>query len=58
MVQIKAIEKDDLPNYEALVVGPSSPCTAREKIFIDSPLVRIHLIIEMILVDQPCAMGV
>ena len=26
--------------------------------FIDKPLVRIHLIIEMILVDRPCAMGV
>ena len=26
--------------------------------FIDNPLVRIHLIIEMILVDRPCVMGV
>ena len=26
--------------------------------FIDNLLVRIHLIIEMILVDQPCAMEV
>ena len=26
--------------------------------FIDNLLVRIHLIIEMILVDRPCAMGV
>ena len=25
--------------------------------FIDNLLVRIHLIIEMILVDRPCAMG-
>ena len=30
----------------------------REKeFFIDNLLVRIHFIIEMILVDQPCAMG-
>ena len=26
--------------------------------FIDNLLVRIHLIIEMILADRPCAMGV
>ena len=26
--------------------------------FIDNPLVQIHLIIGMILVDRPCAMGV
>jgi len=26
--------------------------------FIDNLLVRIHLIIEMILLDRPCAMGV
>ena len=26
--------------------------------FIDNLLVRIHLIIEMVLVDRPCAMGV
>ena len=31
--------------------------TERE-IFIDNLLVRIHLIIVMILVDRPCAMGV
>jgi len=28
------------------------------EIVIDNLLVRIHLIIEMILVDRPCAMGV
>ena len=33
--------------------------TRREREFIiDNLLVRIHLIIEMILVDRPCAMGV
>ena len=31
--------------------------TERE-IFIDNLLVRVHLIIEMILVDRPCATGV
>ena len=31
--------------------------TQRE-FFIDNLLVRIHLIIEMILVDRPCAIGV
>jgi len=32
---------------------------AREReFFIDKLLVRIHLIIEMILVDRPCALGV
>ena len=31
--------------------------TPEREFFIDSLLVRIHLIIEMILVDRPCAMG-
>ena len=31
---------------------------AEREFFIDNLLVRIHLIIEMILVDRPCAMGV
>ena len=35
------------------------PCDQGEKkLFIDKLLVRIYLIIEMILVDEPCAMGV
>jgi hypothetical protein len=35
------------------------PATRREReFFIDNLLARIHLIIEMILVDRPCAMGV
>ena len=33
------------------------PCSS-ERVFIDTLLVRIHLIIEMILVDRPCAIGV
>ena len=32
-------------------------CRERE-FFIDNLLVRIHLIIEMISVDRPCAMGI
>ena len=31
---------------------------AEREFLIDNLLVRIHLIIEMILVDRPCAMGV
>ena len=39
--------------------GRRSPRLAREReFFIDNLLVRIHLIIEMILVDRPRAMGV
>ena len=38
------------------VRGPSQ--TLEREIIIDNLLVRIHLIIEMILVDRPCAMGV
>ena len=30
----------------------------QREFFIDNLLVRIHLIIEMVLVDWPCAMGV
>ena len=29
----------------------------KREFFVDNILVRIHLIIEMILVDRPCAMG-
>jgi len=35
-----------------------SPGTAHREFFIDNLLFRIHLIIEMILVDRPCVMGV
>jgi len=40
-----------------MLVGFSGELTERE-FFIDDLLVRIHLIIEMISVDRPCAMGV
>ena len=36
--------------------GP--PPRPEREFFIDNLLVRIHFIIEMILVDRPCAMGV
>ena len=39
-------------------VRPSARCPAERGAFIDNLLVRIHLIIEMVLVDRPCAMGV
>ena len=32
-------------------------CPPEKEFFIDNLLVRIHLIIDMILVDRPCAMG-
>ena len=34
------------------------PKAGEREIFIDNLLVRVHLIIEMILVDRPCATGV
>jgi len=38
---------------------PTPPLEARQReFFIDNLLVRIHLIIEMLLVDRPCAKGV
>ena len=40
----------------ALLLSPSPQ--REEEFFIDNLLVRIHLIIEMILVDRPCAMVV
>ena len=41
----------------SLAVGGMDPAQRRE-IFIDNLLVRVHLSIEMILVDRPCATGV
>ena len=69
MLQIKAFEQDD---FLALLVrcGTREMCvrksvhescsaSKRERVlFVDDLLVRIHLIIEMILVDRSCAMGV
>ena len=39
-------------------VEPGTPNPREREFFIDNLLVRIHFIIEMILVDRPCAMGV
>ena len=36
----------------------AAPDHRERKFFIDNLLVRIHFIIEMALVDRPCAMGV
>ena len=36
----------------------NGPCPPKRNFFIDNSLVRIHLIIEMILVERPCVMGV
>jgi len=44
-----------------VAVDDEIPCSAdgrQREFFIDNLLVRIHLIIEMLLVDRPCAMGV
>ena len=37
---------------------PTTPPPREREFFSDNLLVRIHLIIEMISVDRPCAMGV
>jgi len=37
---------------------PSVECHREREFFVDNLLVRIHLIIEIISVDRPCAMGV
>ena len=37
---------------------PEQRSFREREIFIDNLLVRVHLIIEMILVDRPCVMGV
>ena len=52
----------DLPKSDCAPVPTHpqipQPATTREKEFIiDNLLVRIHEIVEMILVDRPCAMG-
>ena len=43
----------------AFITGQDQHGRQREtEIFIDNLLVRVHFIIEMILVDRPCATGV
>ena len=49
----------DMLIYGKNILGVLGPAGEREReFFIDNLLVRIHLIIEMILVDRPCAMGI
>ena len=43
---------------ESVLTHPGHARRLERKFFIDNLLVRIHIIIEMILVDRPCAMGV
>ena len=38
--------------------SPALAPPGEREFFIDNLLIRIHLIIEMILVDRPCAMGI
>ena len=40
------------------LASPALPRQLEREFFIDNLLVQIHLIVEMILVDRPCAMGV
>ena len=42
-----------IPPFPDRQLGP-----VEKELFIDNLLVRVHLIIEMIAVDRPCAMGV
>ena len=48
---------EPLPGLESSARVRTPPERERE-FFIDNPLVRIRLIIERILADRPCAMGV
>ena len=45
-----------MPHYGHILAGTIK--VSQREFFIDNLLVRIHFIIEMILVDWPCAMGV
>ena len=51
-------EEEAAKEVGAVARGAASVSPKRESSFIDNLLVRIHLIIVMISVDRPCAMGV
>jgi len=51
---VKAIEEN--PDSLDLLLFQASP--PEREIFIDNLLVRVHIIIEMILIDRLCATGV
>ena len=52
----------EVPLYPADTINRLLPRASRQflkkEFFVDNLLVRIHLIIEIISVDRPCAMGV
>ena len=52
-----ALRAREVPVLVVALDAPNRLHSERE-FFIDNLLVRIHLIIKMILVDRPCAMGV
>ena len=54
----KQVQVQGLAVLEALVCDPHASHFRERELFIDNLLFRIHIIIEMILVDRPCAMGV
>jgi len=56
MSEVPLPEEEEASGQVLVVVGVA-PSVDRE-FFIDNLLVRIHFIIEMILVDRPCTMGV
>ena len=47
---------EEAPKLFRKFLDPLVPLLLEREFFIDTLLVRIHLIIEMILVDRPCAM--
>ena len=49
---------DDFPHTQPQTLEPQSSTPKEREFVIDNLLARIHLIIEMILVDRPCAKGV
>ena len=53
----RVIEKEKMPDL-GVQDASMSPVARESEFFIDNLLVRIHSIIEMILEDRPCAMGV
>ena len=58
MGQTEAAAQEPLGTDGRLHRQHREPVLEERDLFIDNLLVRIHLIIERILVDRPCAMGV
>ena len=57
---MKALETRDqlLGGAKYFLTRENDTCRSKRDFFDDNLLVQIHLIIEMILVDRPCAMAV